>query len=322
MNVMEAGKGKVYLLTGGGKIYSEAVAKFCRSEKSVEEIMASPYVKEILNSLIESGHQAALEFDDYIFGIEGYARVTEVQLVRKRHASYMIKSGTINKGGKRSYDVVIPNSIKKVSTIADIPMKNTYLKFDKGDSEQKLVPISAVAMEYVMNHTQELVNQGYGGTAYSIISAFDTMDLLSILEQWYDNGVAMEVPENDLRYMKPQATEFKAAIKMNASGLYDWFQIRLCNRAQFEIRDLAWKMYWRLMEVHPDIFEKFGPKCKVLGYCPETEQCNEFKGVVPTKEQALAAIREKFGNNGAGPIQKTEDGEDDVESECETDAQD
>ena len=36
-----------------------------------------------------------MEFDFFLFGVEGYSRVTEVQLVRKRLASYLIKSGRL-----------------------------------------------------------------------------------------------------------------------------------------------------------------------------------------------------------------------------------
>ena len=59
--------------------------------------------------------------------------------------------------------------------------------------------------------------------------------------QWYEAGLGLDCQEN-LRYLKPQATEFKAIIGMNAHALLDWFAIRCCRNAQHEIRDLAWKM--------------------------------------------------------------------------------
>ena len=305
MNIIEAGKGcKVYLLAGGGRIYSEMVAKFCRSEKSVEEIVAEPYVKGILKSLIQSQHQAALEFDNYIFGIEGCSRVTETQLVRKRHASYMIKSGRAEKHGKRSYDVVIPNGILNNQIAATLKPGSTYLHLT-GESSRMMITIKEVIDEFIEKHKDDLEkNCNVVPDSWNLQTVYNTTDLLYMLEQWYDTGVASGIPEEELRYMKPQATEFRAAVIMNASGLYDWFQIRLCNRAQFEIRDMAWKMYYRLMEVHPDIFEEFGPKCKILGYCPEKEQCAEFKGVIPTKQEALSIVREHYKHDGAGPIQE------------------
>ena len=258
VKISKVGEGKVYLLAGGGRIYSEMVAKFCRTEDEVSDIAASPYLKGLLKSLIHSRHKAALEFDDYIFGIEGYARVTEVQLVRRRHASYNIKSGRVNKHGNRSYDMVLPESIITNSVDIELNPNDVYLT----DTN---TPIKSILASPLRIH-------------------LDTTDLLHILSMWYDNGVNKGIPEEELRYMKPQATEFKAAIKMNAAGLYDWFQIRLCNRAQTEIRDLATKMYQEGMKVHPDIFEEFGPSCKILGYCPESEQCSQCKDRIPTRK--------------------------------------
>ena len=103
------GEGKVSLISGGGKIYTDIAARFCRSEKSMENIIASEYDAKLVKRIVESGHKAATEFDFFIFGVEGYARVTETQLVRKRLASYLIKSGRADKKGKRSFDVVLPH---------------------------------------------------------------------------------------------------------------------------------------------------------------------------------------------------------------------
>lgn len=288
MNVSFVGQGKVHLLAGGGVIHSEQVAKFCRSEKEVEEIIAEPYLKSLLTDLIESRHKAALEFDDYIFGISGYARVTEVQLVRKRLASYMIKSGRAELKGKRAYNVVIPESIKNLTV--DIRLDPDTVVIEDTD-----ITLRTIIDKYIETYgTDEFDN------TYKLWTTFDTIDLLGILETWYENGLVCEVPEEELRYMKPQATEFRAAIKMNAAGLYDWFQIRLCNRAQTEIRDLATKMYQAAYAVHPDIFEHMGPACKVLGYCPESRQCKEMKGKIPTKKEALEILKKAYYNEIEG----------------------
>lgn len=268
VKLSKVGSGKVYLLAGGGRIYSEMVAKFCRTEDDVNTIIASPYLKGLLKTLIHSRHKAALEFDDYIFGVEGYSRVTEVQLVRKRHASYNIKSGRVDKHGKRSYDIVLPDNIISNTVTLDLDPSEIILS----DTNTPIKAILDVPLRINL----------------------DTTDLLNILSLWYSNGVSKGIPEEDLRYMKPQGTEFKAAIKMNAAGLYDWFQIRLCNRAQTEIRDLASKMYQEGMKVHPDIFEEFGPSCKVLGYCPESEQCSQCKGRIPTRKDIDQLVKNYY----------------------------
>ena len=87
-------------------------------------------------------------------------------------ASYLIKSGRVQKGGKRTYDVVLPDSILPHKADCTLP----------------------------------------DGTTVSL----GAVDLLNMLEEWYNEGVDAGFKEEDLRYLKPQATEFKALIGMNA----------------------------------------------------------------------------------------------------------
>lgn len=246
MNVSHVGEGKVVLLAGGGKVYTDVAARFTRSERGLDEIIASPYNAELVRSIVDKGHLAATEFDYFLFGVEGYSRVTEVQLVRKRLANYLIKSGRVDKRGKRSFDVVLPESILSHSVECVLP-----------DGQK---------------------------------ASLDAMGILSILEQWYDSGVEAGYKEEDLRYLKPQATEFKALIGMNAHALLDWFKIRCCMNAQAEIRDLAWKMLRLCKEAAPALFETAGPNCVELGYCPENDFQNPACHVI-RKVDALEILK-------------------------------
>lgn len=296
MNLSYVGDGRVTLIAGGGRYYSEMAAKFCRTEKEVDDIIASKYVKGLLKDLIHSGHTAALEFDNFIFGVQGYARVTETQLVRKRHASYMIKSGRNNKDGKRSFDVVIPHDIENIHAKVQLDPKRIevalfpYPLDNQGDIVHVTVERMAEDLRDIYFPTVDDMKP-----IVSMASAdLYTTDILEFIEQWYASGVNAGVPEEDLRYLKPQATEFKAAILMNGSALRDFFLRRLCLRAQTEIRDLANKMYQAGLEVAPDLFEEFGPPCKLSGYCSESEQCEERKGKIPTKDEVMKLIQNYY----------------------------
>ena len=247
MNVKRVGEGTVVLIAGGGRVYTDVAARFTRSERSLTEILASPYNEKLVRTIVDKGHLAATEFDYFLFGVEGYSRVTEVQLVRKRMANYLIKSGRVDKHGKRAFDVVVPNGVLEhtaACTLAD-------------------------------------------GTALTLSGE----DLLRLTEQWYNAGVAQGMPEEDLRYLKPQATEFKAIIGMNARALLDWFKIRCCKNAQAEIRDMAWKMLRLCKEAAPDLFRDAGPSCVALGYCPENDFQNPASHVV-RKDRALELLRQ------------------------------
>lgn len=246
------GDGNVYLIAGGGKIYTDMAARFVRSEKPVVEIIESPYDAKIVKNILESRHYSALEFDRFLIAVEGYSRVTETQLVRKRNASYMIKSGRAELNGKRLHKYVVP---EKEST-------HTF--------------------------TTELTDVNGNG----VIVDINGYDLLKLSSMFYDTGLEEGYPEENLRYWKLQSTEFKAVICMNAHGLRDWFQIRCCKNAQYEIRDLANKIRRLCISVAPDLFEGSGPSCAELGYCPEGRLQNvACKGKIPLKAEVLEAWR-------------------------------
>ncbi len=254
------GQGKVLLLAGGGHIYTDIAARFVRSERSLEEIIASPYSKQIVQNILSSGHSAALEFDYFLFGVEGYSRITETQLVRKRMASYLIKSGRAELGGKRVFSVVYPESVAGFAAELTLP-------------------------------------DGHKAT-------LSGRDLAELSRQWYEAGLQKGLPEQDLRYLKPEATEFKGIIGMNAHALRDWFRIRCCRNAQAEIRDMALKMLRLCKKAAPDLFAGAGPSCVELGYCPENRLQNEkCRGRILTKDEALKILKDARGEMSATALE-------------------
>ena len=76
------------------------------------------------------------------------------------------------------------------------------------------------------------------------------------------------VPAEDARYILPNAAETKIVVTMNIRELLHFFSLRCCNRAQWEIRDLAWAMLELVRPTAPFVFAEAGPGC-VRGACPE-----------------------------------------------------
>jgi thymidylate synthase (FAD) len=281
INEMRVGDGNVFLIAGGGRTYCDTAAKFCRTEKDVEDLIASPQSKKLIKDLIESGHSAALEFDDFIFGVQGYSRVTEVQLVRKRHASYMISSGRDEKNGKRKMNIVLPDNIRDFHAKQVLNPEKLIVKFSNSNG----------IAQVKLNDCFPLMKQQFGQSENpTIIYEYDYMDILNLIETWYTEGVILNIPEEDLRYMKPQGTEFKAAIKMNAAAIRDWAKIRMCTRAQTEIRDLCTKMVTLAREVAPELMDGVGPSCVAYGYCTEKQQHPDCVGKIPTRNQVIKFI--------------------------------
>ena len=50
-------------------------------------------------------------------------------------------------------------------------------------------------------------------------------------------------------------------VTMNARSLMNFFKLRCCNRAQWEIRQLACKMLELVKNVAPNVFSDAGPAC-------------------------------------------------------------
>ncbi len=79
----------------------------------------------------------------------------------------------------------------------------------------------------------------------------------------------------DARFILPQAVRTKIVVTMNLRELKHFLGLRACERAQWEIREIAWKMLEEIAkneELRPIIkWAKLGPRCIQIGYCPEGE---------------------------------------------------
>lgn len=99
-------------------------------------------------------------------------------------------------------------------------------------------------------------------------------NLMAHISNVYDNYVNdLGIPKEDARYITPQAAQTQLILTMNARELRHFFSLRCCNRAQWEIRELADRMLDTCKEECPIIFEDAGPGC-VRGQCPEEKPCD------------------------------------------------
>lgn len=89
------------------------------------------------------------------------------------------------------------------------------------------------------------------------------------------------VPAEDARYLLPNAAETKIVITMNVRELLHFFELRCCNRAQWEIRELAHRMLELVRPTAPYVFMDAGAPC-VHGVCPEGKMTcgNPYEKVV------------------------------------------
>lgn len=86
------------------------------------------------------------------------------------------------------------------------------------------------------------------------------------------------VPREDARYLLPHGFETSLVVTMNARELMHFFRLRLCRRAQWEIRDVAREMLRQAREKAPYIFALAGPSCVSKGSCEEEKPCGKPYG--------------------------------------------
>ena len=95
-------------------------------------------------------------------------------------------------------------------------------------------------------------------------------------EEVYRKLVDAGVPPGEARYVLPNACTTNIIVTMNARSLMNFFAVRCCERAQSEIKELAYRMLELVKDVAPTIFENAGPSCEQLGYCPEKRSCGQI----------------------------------------------
>ena len=97
-------------------------------------------------------------------------------------------------------------------------------------------------------------------------------EFLKLSQQYYNDFLKADIPAEDARYVLPNASTTKIILTMNARELRHFFALRCCNRAQWEIRDMACKMLKLVKEVATILFDDAGPNC-IKGFCSEMKPC-------------------------------------------------
>lgn len=139
-------------------------------------------------------------------------------------------------------------------------LSQRYVRQDKGECFPYVVPKTILGLgEWAANtfdHQMKTINGWY--------------------REWIDSlkdaGHSQREANEDARYVLPNACQVKLGMTMNARELLHFFELRCCNCAQWEIRELAWRILLECKEVAPKLFEAAGPGC-VRGQCPEKHSC-------------------------------------------------
>jgi thymidylate synthase (FAD) len=234
-------KVKIIAYTPNPEEVVASAAKLCYSKVGVDEIqenLTEECIEKFVSMLSAIGHHSPLEHCTFTFAVEGISRACSHQLVRHRIASYSQQSQRYVKLDK--FDYIIPTAIENNEFAKDIFLNAM-------EQDQK-------AYNGIV---EELMNEYIASSGYT---------LASIPRSEYNRLEKLAI--EDARYVFPNACETKIVFTMNVRTLMNFFTHRCCDRAQWEIRDLANEMLIQVKEIAPTLFKKAGASC-VRGKCPE-----------------------------------------------------
>ena len=89
----------------------------------------------------------------------------------------------------------------------------------------------------------------------------------------YQEFVEAGIPAEDARFVMPNAASSSLVASLNLRELIHLAQLRLCTRAQYEIRIMVKAMCDEIVAVEPWLKDYLVPKCEFLGFCDEHKSC-------------------------------------------------
>ena len=244
-------------------------AKLCYSASAIENIregLNEENTAGFIQMLSDLGHGSPVEHASFTFGIEGISRACSHQLVRHRIASYSQQSQRYVDGTK--FEFVTPPEIER-----NEKANAAYKKVIDMQSEAYREIRDALIAGYI----REACGDKYEGTDEEIMEAFKA-------ENKAMYSAFTKKANEDARFVLPNACTTKIICTFNTRSLDNFFAHRCCNRAQWEIRQVAEQMLLECLKVAPHLFSKCGPSC-LFGPCPEGKMsCGKAK-----------EMREKYG---------------------------
>ncbi len=217
-----------------------SAGKLCYSPVGIDDIeknLTEKATEKYISMLSSLGHESPLEHASFTFAVEGVSRTLTHQLVRHRLASYSQQSQRYVKIDEFEY--IIPPAIKR----------------DKKASE-------------IFIRTMENDQRAYTELTDLLFKKHYNEFIENSMDENEAKRKAEKLAIEDARYVFPNSCETKIVFTMNTRSLLHFFSLRCCNRAQWEIRNMAFEMVKICKDIYPSIFKNAGPNC-LKGPCPE-----------------------------------------------------
>ena len=106
-------------------------------------------------------------------------------------------------------------------------------------------------------------------------------NFMNKISEQYQEFVDAGIPAEDARFVLPNAAASSLVTSLNLRELIHLANLRLCTRAQYEIRTMVKMMCDALTAEEPWLKPYLVPKCERYGFCDEDRSCGRKK----TREQ-------------------------------------
>lgn len=234
-------------------------ARLCYSPATIDEVsekMTPEKTASFVQMLGDLGHDSPVEHATFTFGIEDVSRSLLAEITRHRIASFSVQSQRYVT--ENHFSFVVPPEIAAIPEAAD--------EFQRAMAEDQA---HYERLADLLRRKHRAAFEAEGMTPEAAARAAEKRAI------------------EDARFVLPNACTTKMIMTMNVRSLRNFFRLRCCNRAQWEIRSLATEMLRLCRETAPHLFEKSGPPC-LYGACPEGKMsCGK-----------AAEVRERFAALG------------------------
>lgn len=202
---------------------------------------------KLVKKVLDSGHQSIAEHVYFTFTIEGISRSCSHQLTRHR-------TGVVFSQQSQRY-VEIKEDLKYLEQL----YKETK-SIDDVERLEAMEKLSKIVDKYFVKDNDKI-----GAIKYF----FCLMDYLMAIQ----DGCKPE----DARQLLPNATKTNITMSCNLRELIHICNLRLCSRAQTEIRELFKLIKAEVTEQDERLGSLLVSQCESLGYCPEHQCCGKMK---------------------------------------------
>jgi thymidylate synthase (FAD) len=140
-------------------------------------------------------------------------------------------------------------------------------------TRHRFFSFSVASQRYINHENFEYVTPASILTDEALLS--DYHSLMRNINSFYKKAMKI-IPKEDARFILPNATTTDLIATVNLRELIHFCNLRLCIKAQWEIRDMAKAMKFEVNSVSEFLASTLNPNCANNGKCKEKIKCGKI----------------------------------------------